>query len=87
VDPFVKGLRRRLDRDQDRLHVCHNDLHREAVRRAAALPGDDPKRRRELQRAEAIAIEYRAKLDDLARQYVTRVTVEWVQTLSVGVQA
>jgi hypothetical protein len=86
VDPFVKGLRRRLDRDQDRLHVYHNDLHREAMRRAAALPGDDPKRRRELQRAEAIAVEYRAKLDDLARQYATRVTVEWVQTLDLAMQ-
>ena len=86
VDPFVKGLRRRLDRDQDRLHMYHNDLHREAMRRAAALPGDDPKRRRELQRAEAIAVEYRAKLDDLARQYATRVTVEWVQTLDVAMQ-
>ena len=86
VDPFVKGLRRRLDRDQVRLHTYHNDLHREAMRRAAALPGDDPKRRRELQRVEAIAAEYRAKLDDLARQYATRVTVEWVQTLDLAMQ-
>jgi hypothetical protein len=86
VDPFVKGLRRRLDRDRDRLHMYHNDLHREAMCRAAALPGEDPKRRRELQRAEAIAVEYRAKLDDLARQYATRVTVEWVQTLDLATQ-
>ena len=87
VDPFVKGLRRRLDRDRDRLHMYHNDLHREAMCRAAALPGEDPKRRRELQRAEAIAVEYRAKLDDLARQYATRVTVEWVQTLDLATQS
>jgi hypothetical protein len=38
---------------------------------------------REEQRTEAIAREYRAKLDDLARQYATRVTVEWVQTLEL----
>ena len=82
--PFVKGLRRRLGRDQDRLHHYHNDLHREAMRRALALPGDDPRRRREEQRAEAIGLEYRAKLDDLARQYATRVTVEWVQTLELA---
>ena len=56
------------------------------MRRAAALPEDDPKRRRELQRVEAIAVEYRAKLDDLARQYATRVTVEWVQTLDLAMQ-
>jgi len=81
--PFVKGLRRRLGRDQDRLHAYHNDLHREAMRRALALAESDPRRRREEQRAEAVGREYRAKLDDLARQYATRVTVEWVQTLEL----
>ena len=82
--PFVKGLRRRFVRDGDRLHAYHNDLHREAMRRALALPDDDVRRRREEQRAEAIGREYRAKLDDLARQYATRVTVEWVQTLELA---
>ena len=57
---------------------------REATRRALALPGDDVRRRREEQRAEAIGREYRAKLNDLARQYATRVTVEWVQTLELA---
>lgn len=84
LTPFVKGLRRRLGRDGDRLHAYHNDLHREAMRRALVLPLDDPRRRREEQRAEAIGREYRAKLDDLARQYATRVTVEWVQTLELA---
>jgi hypothetical protein len=82
--PFVKGLRRRLGRDQDRLHAYHNDLHRETVLCALALAEGDPRRRREEQRAEAIGREYRAKLDDLARQYATRVTVEWVQTLELA---
>ncbi len=80
LDPFVKGLRRRLTRDQERLHQYHNGLHREAMVRALALPESDPKRLREEQRAEAIRREYQARLDDLARQYATRVTVEWVQT-------
>ncbi len=84
LGPFVKGLRRRLGRDQDRLHLYHNDLHLEAMRRARALPEGDPRRRREEQRAAAIGLEYRAKLDDLARQYATRVTVEWVQTLELA---
>jgi hypothetical protein len=83
LQPFVKGLRRRLGRDQERLHRYHNDLHQEATRRAVALPEDDPRRKREEQRAEAIGREYRAKLDDLTRQYGTRVTVEWVQTLEL----
>jgi hypothetical protein len=80
LDPFVKGLRRRLGRDQERLHLYHNDLYREAMRRMLALADTDPKRPREAQRAEAIGREYQARLDDLARQYATRVTVEWVRT-------
>jgi hypothetical protein len=83
LGPFVMGMRRRLGRDQDRLHLYHNDLYREAKRRALSLPDSDPKRQREEQRAEAIWREYRAKLDDLERQYATRVTVEWVQTLEL----
>lgn len=84
LGPFVTGLRRRLGRDQERLHLYHNDLHREAVRRALPLPEGDPRRRREEERAEAIGREYRAKLDDLSRQYATRVTVEWNQTLELA---
>ena len=81
--PFIKGMRRRLARDEDRLHRYHNDLYHEALLRMAGLPEADPKRVREEQRAEAIAREYRAKLEDLARQYATRVTVEWIQTLEL----
>ena len=83
LDPFLKGMRRRLGRDQDRLHRYHNDLSHEALRRAMALPEGDPKRMREEQRAGAIEREYRARLDDLTRQYATRVTVEWARTLEL----
>jgi hypothetical protein len=83
LNPFVQGMQRRQDRDQDRLYRYHNDLYHEAMRRSVALPEADPKRTREEQRAEAIRREYRAKLDDLERQYATRVTVEWVQTLEL----
>jgi len=83
LGPFINGLQRRLARDQDRLHQYHNDLHRAAMSRAVALPEGDPKRLREEQRAAAIAREYSAKLEDLARQYATRVRIEWVQTLEL----
>lgn len=83
LDPFIKGLRRRLARDQDRLYRYHNDLHREAMGRAIMLPGGDPKQLREQQRADAVGREYHAKLDDLSRQYATKVTVDWVQTLEL----
>jgi hypothetical protein len=81
--PFLTGLRRRLGRDLDRLHQFHADLHREAMTRAEALAGSDPRRERERLRAEAIAREYHARLDDLRRQYAARVTVTWVQTEEV----
>ncbi len=83
LTPFLKTLRRRLERDQERLHDYHNDLHREAVRREAQLAPDDPARHREGLRRMAIAEEYRAKRDDLARQYALRVSVSWVQTLEL----
>ena len=79
--PFVKGLQRRLGREQDRLYDYHNDLYRTASRRAAGLAEADPGRPREALRIAAIAREYQAKLDDITRQYAMRVTVAWTQTL------
>jgi hypothetical protein len=81
--PFVKGLRRRLGRDQERLYSFHNDLHREATRRLSQLAEGDAGRQREQKRSEAIQREYSAKLHDLSRQYAMRVAVEWVQTLEL----
>jgi hypothetical protein len=81
--PFIKGLHRRLGRDQERLYSYHNDLHREATRRLALLAEGDSGRPREEKRREAILREYTAKLHDLARQYAMRVTVAWVQTLEL----
>jgi hypothetical protein len=81
--PFVKGLHRRLGRDQERLYSYHNDLHREATRRLALLAEGDAARQREEKRRAAILLEYTAKLHDLSRQYAMRVTVAWVQTLEV----
>jgi hypothetical protein len=81
--PFVKGLRRRFGRDQERLYSFHNDLHREARRRLSQLAESDAGRPREQKRSEAIQREYSAKLLDLTRQYAMRVTVEWLQTLEL----
>ena len=81
--PFTKGLERRLARDQDRLHAYHDGLHREAFLRAAGLREGDSGRERQAMRAAAVAREYQAKLDDLARKYALRVTAAWVQTLEL----
>ncbi len=77
--PFLRSLRRRLDRDRDRLHEYHQDLHREASRRLAAAR-DDAERQRETARLEAITREYAGKLDDLRHNYALALTVERVQT-------
>ncbi len=84
VAPFERGLRRRLARDQDRLHAYHNDLYREAMRRAAAAAEGDPAWQREQLRIAAIGREYRAKLADLGHKYALRVTLEWIRTLELA---
>jgi hypothetical protein len=88
--PFLRAMRRRLERDRDRVHGYHDDLRRTSLQRLAGLAraaGEkaDGDRRREEMRVAAIEREYRAKLDDLRRNYALRVTVEWVQALELYV--
>lgn len=83
IDPFLRAMRRRLDRDCLRVYTYHDDLRREALRRRAqALAnGKEEACRRETLRTEAIEREYRAKLDDLKLNYSLNVSAEWIQTL------
>jgi hypothetical protein len=83
LEPFKRGLRRRLERDADRLHAYHNDLYREAMRRSVGLAETDAGFPREQLRIAAIGREYRAKLDDLGHKYALRVSVDWVRTLEL----
>jgi hypothetical protein len=90
MEPFLRAMRRRLERDRDRVHAYHNDLRDASLKRLAAFnrtDGDraEADRRRETLRIEAIEREYRAKLDDLRRNYALRVTVEWIQSLEIYV--
>ena len=90
MEPFLRAMRRRLERDRNRVHLYHDDLRSASLKRLAALAradGDraEADRRRETLRVEAIEREYRAKLDDLRRNYALRVTVEWVQALDLYV--
>jgi hypothetical protein len=90
MEPFLRAMRRRLDRDRNRVHAYHDDLRSTSLKRLAALAraeGDRAQadRRRETLRVEAIEREYRAKLDDLRHNYALRVTVEWVQALDLYV--
>jgi hypothetical protein len=90
MESFLRAMRRRLDRDRNRVHAYHDDLRNASLERLAALARADgdraaADRRRETLRVEAIEREYRAKLDDLRRNYALRVTVEWVQALDLYV--
>jgi hypothetical protein len=90
MEPFLRAMRRRLERDRNRVHAYHDDLRSASLKRLAALAradGDraEVDRRRETLRVEAIEREYRAKLDDLRRNYALRVNVEWVQALDLYV--
>ena len=90
LEPFLRAMRRRLDRDRNRVHAYHDDLHGTALKRLSTLTGAKSEKaeadsKRETQRAAAIEREYHAKLDDLRRNYALHVTVEWVQALDLYV--
>jgi hypothetical protein len=90
VEPFLRTMRRRLDRDRNRIHGYHNDLHLTAQKKLAALAGSssdkaENDRKREQLRIAAIEREYAAKLGDLRHNYALRVSVDWVQGLELFV--
>jgi hypothetical protein len=90
LEPFLRAMRRRLERDRSRVHGYHDDLRHTSLKRLAMLAGADGEkaetdRQRETMRVAAVEREYRAKLDDLRRNYALRVTVDWVQTLDLYV--
>ena len=90
LEPFLRAMRRRLERDRNRVHAYHDDLRRMSLKRLAALgvaTGEraETDRRRETLRVAAVEREYRAKLDDLHHNYALRLTVEWLQALDLYV--
>jgi hypothetical protein len=90
MEPFLRAMRRRLERDRNRVHAYHDDLRSASLKRLSACErghGEraEAERRRETLRVEAIEREYRAKLDDLRRNYALRLSVEWVQAVDLYV--
>jgi predicted RNA-binding Zn-ribbon protein involved in translation (DUF1610 family) len=88
LGPFLQAMRRRLERDRNRVHAYHDELRTVSLKRLAALSLGGEKqsqadRPRETLRVAAIEREYRAKLDDLRHNYALRITVQWVQTLEL----
>jgi hypothetical protein len=88
LEPFLRTMRRRLDRDRARVHAYHDELRSASLKRIAGLVGAageraEANRRRETLRVEAVEREYRAKLEDLRNNYALRVTLTWVQALQL----
>jgi len=88
LEPFLRAMRRRLERDRTRVHAYHDDLRRTAQRKLAALAssaGDKAEAlaKRETMRISAIEREYAAKIEDLRHNFALRVTVECVQALMI----
>ena len=90
LEPFLNAMRRKLDRDRGRIHTYHDDLRRTAQTKLATLASvtgekAEADRKRETLRVAAIEREYAAKLDDLRHNYALRVTVDWMQGLTLFV--
>ena len=90
LDPFLRAMRRRFDRDHARVHEYHDELRRASHCKLATLAsavGDksEADRKRETLRVAAIEREYAAKLEDLRHNYALSVTIEWVQALELFV--
>lgn len=90
LEPFLAAMRRRLDRDRQRVHGYHDDLRRAAQQKLSVLEQPKPKKaddkaaaalNRERLRIATIEREYAAKLDDLKNNYALTVSVEFVQAL------
>ena len=73
LEPFLRTMRRRLDRDRNRVHEYHDDLRLVAQKRLAALPAPGRKGGGRPQAGDAAGRGDRAgisaKLDDLRHNY------------------
>jgi hypothetical protein len=90
LDHFLRSMHRRQERDLTRLYNYHNDLRREALERLAVLPPNgqlsarqQASKDREQLRLQAIAREYKAKVNDLRQKHAMKIELEWVQTLEL----
>jgi len=84
LEPFMRSMRHRLKRDQDRVHAYFDTMRSASLKRLSTLsnvPGEksEAARQREMLRVAAFEREYHSKLDDLRRNYALHVKVEWVQ--------
>jgi hypothetical protein len=56
LEPFLRAMRRRLERDRNRVHGYHDDLRRASLKRLAALAGADGEKSEADRRRETIGL-------------------------------
>lgn len=75
VDEFVLSLTRRRDRDVARIRDYYEEIDREIRRKVARARSNEETRRRELDRLDATAASYRARIAEVAERARVRVRV------------
>jgi hypothetical protein len=88
LEPFMRSMRHRLTRDQDRVQAYFDKMRSASLKRLSALSNalggkSEADRQREMLRVAAFEREYYSKLDDLRRNYALRIKVDWVQALEL----
>jgi hypothetical protein len=77
---FLRGMLRRIARDQKRLIDYYEELRQESLARIIRQKSDEE---RERTRIDSIIREYRAKVADLSQKYKMTVQVDPIQTIEV----
>jgi hypothetical protein len=80
LSQFVRGMLRRISRDQDRLVDYYEGLRQESINKILSRKSDEG---RERTRIDSIIREYRAKVADLSQKYKMAIQVEPIQTIEV----
>ena len=75
IDEFVLSLTRRRDRDVVRIRDYYEEIDREIRRKLTRTRTNEETRRREIDRLDATAASYRARLADIAERARVRVRV------------
>lgn len=82
--PFLKGMKRRLERDLARVHDYFEGLRTESqLRLQKQIASVEADGARERLRQEAVAREYELKVADLRQKYALSADVAWSQTLEI----
>lgn len=79
LDPFQKGLSRRIEQDSERLRTYFSDLKRSLLKNTSGGANEEIR----AVKVQSVEREYQAKIADLERAYTTAISVEVSQVVHV----